>query len=415
MSSDDNNGFVYLIIYSVFIIQLIFFLISNVYYTYNNPHYRVLWAAFCIRQPTNFKPHNVPLTTAPYPDTSNTTSTNDGKSPSRPPILQPNSSQKAVVAESAHSNPIGTKHTAFIHYGLDTISHCILMPLYLICLLFAVCIRLPMCYITHASLWMENQSFCPYVYKLLDVGYQAHYILQIILCIPSLKAQYIYNTNKWQRILPIVSIIFMILSLLITLIRDIALTTYDVRQYKGTATCIATGGIALNPLYMAYITFQYYFGNILCFFTVIVPLYVQKKMLIDLPKNRENEELLALIRKINTLSKRVCVSAIVFISATALVVVLYYTIALHRKIHPFLSVMTWSLWVEGYVLVVFVYPDWKTRLCVLCICARKHTDRGSNQVSIELMSSKGESSSIGVPHLLRDVSKVDLKDDSFPV
>eukprot|EP01083_Nonionella_stella_P011930 33848_1 len=62
-------------------------------------------------------------------------------------ILSNKPSKQLHVARSTDASRIITKRTWFIRYGLDTLSHCILMQLCLMGLLFTICIRLRMFYI----------------------------------------------------------------------------------------------------------------------------------------------------------------------------------------------------------------------------------------------------------------------------
>eukprot|EP01083_Nonionella_stella_P267436 903455_1 len=412
-----SNGFIFITIYSILVIQLIYFLISNLYYLYHNPQHRVFWAAFCIKQPINLP--NLEISTCDFNTSSYPTI-------SERPCTSSNTfakySSNLLTQSTGKTDQIPSKRKAFVHFGLETLSHCILVQLYLLCLLFLICLRLTIAYVTYRSTWTQYRVFCSYAFRLFSLKIIAHYCLQIIICIPALKIQYMYNSTKWQRTLPIVSIVFMIASIPIEMLKPM-LTAFTVKDYQGQAICIHNGGIGMNPYLAGYIMFQYYLNFILCFATVITPLYVQRNMLINLPKNQPNDELLTLIKQINVLSKRVCLSAVIMIVSFVITNVFYWIFSLHPPKPPLLSIVTWLLYVEGYLAIVCIHKDWRIRLFPLCHykytsvckCLRHATQRGGctdvHQIGIELASSE-KTSSIGVPNLVRDVSKDEIVDDT---
>eukprot|EP01083_Nonionella_stella_P313444 1125279_1 len=382
---------IFAIVYGCLIVEIIYLLICGVCYIYHNPQYRVFWAAFYRNPPQ--------LDTSERPSEETTTHSSSSTSQSS-------------------KGQTKTKHTSFIRYGLETLSHCILVQLYLLCLLFLICLRLTIAYVTYRSTWTQYRGFCSYAFRLFSLKIIAHYCLQIIICIPALKIQYMSNSTKWQRTLPIVSIVFMIASIPIEMLKPM-LTAFTVKDYQGQAICIHNGGIGMNPYLAGYIMFQYYLNFILCFATVITPLYVQRNMLINLPQNQANDTLLTLIKQINVLSKRVCLSAVIMIISFVITNVFYWLFSLHPPKPPLLSIVTWLLYVEGYVAIVCIYKDWRIRLFPLCNykykCLCRATQRGGctdvNQMGIELASSE-KTSSIGVPNLVRDVSKDEIVDDA---
>eukprot|EP01083_Nonionella_stella_P006296 18327_1 len=422
--------------------QSTYFLICNVYYIYHNPQYRVLWAAFCVQQPTNINikakgthdtlppvivqsgctsSHTSSLTFQTY-TTTNERDTADA-STSQPSKSTDNHNSLGQEMDPLpedlvfDSTQILTKHSAFIHYGLETVSHCILTQLFLICLLFALCIRLSVATITYRSTWAQHKGFCPYTYTLEAIGYlSAHSILQVILCIPALKTQYMYDTSRCHRMLPIVSIVFMIVSVPLQMITPI-LATHEVVMVNGVAVCLFSR-LRQNPFLTAFLMFNYYFSFVLCFITVIVPICVQRNILINLPENQENEALLALITKINVMSKRVCGSAMIVIVLSVLIHVLLWIYASNAKVEPFISIGLWSFGVQRYLVIVFIYKDWNVRLCPLChyeSCAKKSSSSGSNlnEMGVELVSKLSSSMPMGVPGLVRDVSKREVRDETF--
>eukprot|EP01083_Nonionella_stella_P047881 128167_1 len=320
-------------------------------------------------------------------------------SPSRPPII------------SAHTGASTNKRrTEFKQQGLETISHCFLMPLCLICLLFVMCIRLKMCYITFRMKWSEYSVFCSYAPNLFSLGIVAEYCLKIILCIPALRIQYMYNSTKWQRMLPIVTIMWMIICIPIEVLKTATIIN-EVKQYEGVMMCVHTGGFGMRQFYTDINSFVYYTSLILCFSTVIIPIYEQRKMLLNLPKNSENEPLVDLLTKINALSKRVCVSAAVIITMFVFVNVMN---RISPVLIPWLSPLLWSIYVEGYLMIAFIYKDWKIRLCPLCsyehLHLRKMRRADVNTMGIELAPAK--SSSVDIPglRLVRDVSTDEIRD-----
>eukprot|EP01083_Nonionella_stella_P047882 128169_1 len=400
---------VFLAVYSMLIIQLIYFLISTICYLYHNQQYRVFWAAFYIDRPpdaTDITSH----TCDSWQEKSIHTASTDLSS-SRPSILS---------GHTGSTTHIQTKRTAFIHFGLETLSHSILMPLYLICILFSVCVRLAICYITFRSIWAKYRAFCSYQTALFVPKIIAHYSLQIMMCIPALKIQYLYNSSKCQRRLPVASILCMIIFSPIEIL-ETASTISEVKQYDGAMTCLQTSGIGMNPyLSNCIVPFGYYLSFVLCFGTVIIPIYVQRKMLMNMHPNSAN---LALLTKMNALSKRVCVSAVVMISMFVIINSLYRMFTARQ---PWLSPIQWSLYAQGYLVIVFIYKDWRIRLCPLCsynhvrmpncLCREEEESKrtNGNQMSIELVSaSQDKSSSVGVPNLVRDVSKDEIKDATF--
>eukprot|EP01083_Nonionella_stella_P047880 128166_1 len=407
------SGVILLIVYSVLIIQLIYFLISNICYLYHNPQYRLFRAAFCIKQQittTNISTRESTTATSSHTVTVPTSSSFHfmDSSPSRPPII------------SAHTGASTNKRrTEFKQQGLETISHCFLMPLCLICLLFVMCIRLKMCYITFRMKWSEYSVFCSYAPNLFSLGIVAEYCLKIILCIPALRIQYMYNSTKWQRMLPIVTIMWMIICIPIEVLKTATIIN-EVKQYEGVMMCVHTGGFGMRQFYTDINSFVYYTSLILCFSTVIIPIYEQRKMLLNLPKNSENEPLVDLLTKINALSKRVCVSAAVIIAMFVFVNVMH-RIFLVRLRQPWLSALQWSLYVEGYLMIGFIYKDWRIRLCPLCsynhiqmnVChTTQPTDVHQVEMGIELAPVSGMSSSVGVPNLIRDVSKDEIRENT---
>eukprot|EP01083_Nonionella_stella_P123467 372025_1 len=387
---------IFAIIYGCLIVEIIYLLICGVCYIYHNPQYRVFWAAF-YRNPPQLDSSERP---------SEETTTHSSSSISQSPKGQTK-----------------TKHTSFIRYGLETLSHCILMQLCLIGVLVTICIRLRITYITNRSIWSQHNVFCSYAYNLQSGGLAAHYCLLIVLCIPALKIHYTYDTihtNKCQRMLPVASIVFMLLSIPVSMFQMV-LQHFVVTQYEGVALCINIGGIGLNPYFKAYCTFQYHFSSILCVMTVTVPIFVQRKMLINLPKNKQNEELVTLITKVNGLYKRICISALVIIITYIIISVFYWSFASHPdpKIKQFLSIALSSFDVQSYLGIPFIYNDWIIRLfpfCsyghINCHCQTKQKCVDVNDgMNIELVSSE-RTSSLALPQLVRDVSKDDAKEDT---
>eukprot|EP01083_Nonionella_stella_P016014 44780_1 len=401
-SAVSLDGVISITIYIVLIVQLIYFWISNLCYLYHNSQYRVFWAAFCIKQSID---HSMEITTCDIQIIQSSTrgSTHSSSSQQSNNLL----SQSKVV-----TNQIRSKRSAFIHHGLETLSHCILLPLYLLCILCVLCIRLVICYITYTSQWSEYRVFCSYAFRLFYLKNIAHFSLLISMCIPALKIQHMYNSSKCQRALPVVSIVFMLICIPTAI--NPALTIFTVKE----GICIRDGGIGANPYFMAFMVFQYYLSLFLCFSTVIVPIYVQRKMLINLPRNQENEELLAMIQQINALSKRVCVSAVLIIIVCLIVNMCYYILP---WLTPFISVLQWLLYVEGYLVIIFIYKDWRMRLCPLCgynhirssnckcLCpaAQEH-----HTMTIQMASAE-KTSSIGVPNLIRDITTDEIRDNTF--
>eukprot|EP01083_Nonionella_stella_P163368 537485_1 len=396
------SGFIFLVVYSVYIIQLIYYLISIICYLYHNPKYRVFWAAFCIKQPID--------TTQQISSGSHTIST----SSSDIVFMDLSPSRSSDIGQSTNlTNQKQTDRSAFIHFGVETLSHCILVPLYLICLLFVICIRLVMCYITFRSIWGEYRVFCSYAPRLFSLTTISHYCLQTILCIPALRIQYMYNTTKCQRMVPIVSIIWFIICTPLEMSEFAIVHINEVKEYEGVMRCMHTGGT--NPALSMYNFFGFYFSFILCFSTVIIPIYKQRKMLINLPKN---EEVYTLITKVNALSKRLCVSAVVILTMFVIVNALNQMFPVRQQ---WLSVLHWSLYVEGYLMIGFIYKDWRIRLCPLCsynhiqmnVChTTQPTDVHQVEMGIELAPVSGMSSSVGVPNLIRDVSKDEIRENT---
>eukprot|EP01083_Nonionella_stella_P059598 155934_1 len=406
---------VFLIIYTILIIQLIYFLITSMCYVYHNPQYRVFWAACCMKKPKNIKANPMICPTGKHATSGSTTFTATLVSPSF----------TSSTAQSNHSNEfvfnlqyIRTKKTAFIHYGLGTISHCVLMNLYLICLIFLLCVRFSIAYLTETSQWKQKEQFCSYAYKLLAIIPISHYALQIYLCLPSLRIQYMYKTNKCERLLPIISVVFMIISTPMGMLRGM-IDTKHVALHNGDMLCVAKQRVFDSyPTLAVFVSFSYYFSFILCFITIIVPLYRQRKMLLNLPKTKQNEALVALIAKINELSKRMCIAAMVIIVLCVTENALYWFFAhaSNPRVKPFLSICQWSIYVYGYLLIVFIHKDWKRRLCSLCaygylhLCGIKLADdlaiANSNQISCELVTTATcTQTPVSIPRLVKDVSK----------
>eukprot|EP01083_Nonionella_stella_P278154 945797_1 len=175
-----------LVIYSALIIQLLYYLISSLCYIYHNPKYRVFWALFYRNPPTNanIKSTDVPRPTIAY-DPAQQTNTETTESSFRnlpaPPSTQYTSSgtssqhthhtsaQAADVSLQIDSTQIATKHAAFVNFGLETLSHCILTQLFLICMLFAVCIRLAVSTIEYNSTWDRHRPLCSFKNKLITL------------------------------------------------------------------------------------------------------------------------------------------------------------------------------------------------------------------------------------------------------
>eukprot|EP01083_Nonionella_stella_P036141 98638_1 len=421
-----------LVIYSALIIQLLYFLISNVCYIYHNPQYRMFWALFYLNSPTNANiKSTVPLPTIARDPTqlTNTETTESADTSFRnlpaPPSTQRTSGGTSSQQTSTSAQPtdvpfqidptqIVSKHTAFVHFGLETLSHCILTQLFLICMLFALCIRLAVSTIEYNATWNRHRSFCSAKVKLISMGITtAHYLVQIILCISPFKVQYMYNTPKRHRVLPLVAIIFLSLSIPIQMSNNWRIKM-NVTQYKGETLCI---GPEVPDAWTSFIIFDHYFSWIVCFITVIVPIYVQRRVLLNLPINRENHALRTVITKINRVSKRVFVSAIVLIITNVLIDALLWIFAHHPLIQLFVVIVQWLFSAAQYLLVIFIYKDWKIRLCPLCsygyikccTCdAHIHATEmitNSNQLCVELTSTVGSSSIADVPGLIRDVSK----------
>eukprot|EP01084_Bolivina_argentea_P052412 96289_1 len=340
----SSNSFIFITIYSILVIQLMYFLISNLYYLYHNPQHRVFWAAFCMKQPINMEISTCDID-------------HDLDTSSYPTISERTISSNLLAQSTGKTDQIRSKRKAFVDFGLETLSHCILAQLYLLCLLFLISLRLTIAYVTYRSIWTQYRVFCSYAFRLFSINIIAHYCLQIIICIPALKIQYMSNSTKWQRTLPIVSIVFMIASIPIEMLKPM-LTAFTVKDYQGQAICIHNGGIGMNPYLAGYIMFQYYLNFILCFATVITPLYVQRNMLINLPQNQANDTLLTLIKQINVLSKRVCLSAVIMIISFVITNVFYWLFSLHPPKPPLLSIWTWLLYVEGYLAIVCIHKDW---------------------------------------------------------
>eukprot|EP01083_Nonionella_stella_P071971 193732_1 len=322
------------ILYVCLIVEIIYFFICGICYIYHNPQYRVFWAAFYRNPPQLNTYEETQLDT--YARASEETTTNSSSSISR-----------------STKEQIKTRHASFIHYGLETLSHCILMQLCLIGVLVTICIRLSISYITNRSTWSQHSVFCSYAYNMQSGGLAAHYCLLIVLCIPALKIHYTYDTihtNKCQRILPVASIIFMLLSIPVSMFQMV-LQHFVVTQYEGVALCMHNGGIGLNPYLKAYCTFQYHFSSLLCVMTVTVPIFVQRKMLINLPKNNQNKELATLITKVSGLYKRICISALAIIITNIIMNIFYWIFASHPdpKIKQFLSFALSSFDVESYL------------------------------------------------------------------
>eukprot|EP01083_Nonionella_stella_P193089 713472_1 len=111
---------------------------------------------------------------------------------------------------------------------------------------------------------------------------------------------------------------------------------------KGTESCVPHAlSVATQLEHFLYVVnvFQHYPGLILIFITIIVPIYGQRKMLSNLPKNKENEALHVLITKVNELSKRVCIAGIILITVLLTITVSYGMLSSHPEIHPYLSLI----------------------------------------------------------------------------
>eukprot|EP01083_Nonionella_stella_P079231 217202_1 len=351
--AEDHHFVIFVIVYIILLVEILYFSCAAVTYLFKNPRYRVFWAA-CYVEPTQEDIQQ------PYAAVA-----------IHSPAVESKSHAHSTVASANRFQPdtsyIVSKKTAFIHYGLDTISHSFLMPTFLVSMIIFMISRMNMQFIKHAGTWSEEEAFCDFVYKSFTFVAIAHHVMLVMLCIPALKAEYLYQSTSCHRQFVIFVIIWITLEMITEIVKGVSVSHDVVIFSDELIICIPVEGIGMELNWAYWVVAQFYFCLVLTFLVVIIPICYQRKRLMDfqdVPSDtQENKELKTLLTKINKMSKRVCIGASVWFSLALTVNVLFWEFSQHPTVQPYLSMVNTCIYVQLFVVISAVNQNWKQRLC----------------------------------------------------
>eukprot|EP01083_Nonionella_stella_P081169 223459_1 len=371
MALQPLNGTVSISILSILLMELTYFTLSSFCYIYYNPQYRVCWATFCCNRPAIVKAEVV------------------GKE-----------KVEGVQLRIADTEHVSTKKKAFIYYGMETISHCFILPTFLIFTAIYMSLRITMEIIGENDEWSKHVTFCQYVVRLRILFITIpSYLFLLFLCIPALKVEFMISiSTKCQRMLPIITTIWIIITCIVHSAIQLTIQ-YDVKNGR----CAKIRGLGTHHEAVTYDSIQYGICICLSFASFVFPLSVQKELLNNLLNNRNDQKIVELLTNINRISKRVCVFGM--ISCLSLVVINASFYIPYDPKHYYVTLsnlftLYFIIWVNLYFAMIFIYDDWKIRLCPLCHyvrvcrCSKCHTMRNSKNKTAK-KSSREKVSNVG--------------------
>eukprot|EP01083_Nonionella_stella_P265507 899334_1 len=187
---------IFIVISFILLMEIIYFLTCSFWYIYHKPIYRAFWAAFCLNPPSKLHIIHQPTHNAVFSKsrTSQKEEALISQSKTTTMIHLERTSHTNDHAESAirpERDTVSTdsKRNAFFKYGLETIAHSILTPLYLVGLLMYIVVRFKIQFITYNNQWSlpQNIQFCSFAFRFAVALPTTHYWVQIILMLQPLK------------------------------------------------------------------------------------------------------------------------------------------------------------------------------------------------------------------------------------
>eukprot|EP01084_Bolivina_argentea_P051066 93934_1 len=379
-----------MVVYAILLFELIYFMVTTLYYIYKNPQYRAFWAVFCIAfEPVVTEPIDIVEIIDSNSNEDNTLDSHD-----------------VIVDEEK----IETKESSFILYGLETISHCFILLLFLTCCTIYISIICYLTYLTEYDLWSEHTYLCQYgvKYRLVALIFPNYYFLIFLLC-TVIKTEYLcisWRNSKINIYLSVFTIIWCVICSLMDTI-SATLTKYTVASiYKNTSSvCYPIGGIGTNTILIMYNNIQFGVCIALTFISVLMPLYSQRKMLKNLPNSCNNENIKRLLKKIHNFQKRLAIPGISF----SLIIIFLIHRNLIFTINDYnvgvgLFLLHLIVYVHLYIVMIFIVKDYKQILCPICYISKTVNKVDLSQEPISSLNKR--------PQLVKDITMQEMESET---